>query len=349
MTKTNHDDLQLYGRDPRASRRLARLLRRACLAPAIMLIGAAAAGGCDEGTTSTVAYSYEDPYLYSYYYPADLAYTGYYAADSWNYGLYYAAPGAVPGSAGAATVINNSGRPSLGTALRAVIRGESVCPGQVTVTPKTAPPACSGSPLTSVKNGITVVFNGCQLSGGGKLDGTFDVQATKTASAAVCASDTMITLNYTTTATNLVYTSPEGARISIPSQTDTGNASYTFGQNGTSTSINSTGEAQFFNTGGTMIADLGYGGMRTLTFSTANQTYTVDGTVNLQDKMTSGASATLAGSGIERSNGCCRPTAGTLTVTRVGGQAPGQHVWAFQSTCGTAKLDGSTVTLPACE
>src|SRR5213082_3393186 len=125
MTKTNHDDLHLYGRNPRAPRRLARLLRRACLAPAIMLIGAAAAGGCDEGTTtSTVAYTYEDPYLYSYYYPADLAYTGYYAADSWNYGLYYAAPGAVPGSAGAATVINNSGRPSLGTALRAVIRGE---------------------------------------------------------------------------------------------------------------------------------------------------------------------------------------------------------------------------------
>ena len=314
-----------------------------------MMVGAAMGVGCDEGTSSTVAYSYEDPYLYSYYYPADLGYTGYYAADSWAYAGYYAARGAVPGSEGAATVINNSGRPSLGTTLRAVIRGESVCPGQVTVTPKTAPPACSGSSLTSVKNGITVVFNGCQLSGGGKLDGTFDVQATKTASAAVCASDTMITLNYTTTSTNLVYTSPEGARISIPSQTDTGTASYVFGQNGTSTTINTTGEAQFFNTAGTMIADLGYGGMRTLTFTASNQTYTTDGTVNVQDKMTAGASATLAGAGIQRSNGCCRPTAGTLTVTRVGGQAPGQHVWTFQSTCGTAKLDGSTVTLPACE
>ena len=91
--------------------------------------------------------------------------------------VYYSARGAVPGSAGAATVINNSGRPSLGSTLRALIRGESVCPGQVTVTPKTVPPACTGSAVATVKNGVTVVFNGCQLSGGGKLDGTFDVQA----------------------------------------------------------------------------------------------------------------------------------------------------------------------------
>jgi hypothetical protein len=349
MTNTKHDDLHLYGRDRRRWRSLARVFKRACLAPAIMLVGATMAVGCGEGTSSTVAYTYDDPYLYSYYYPADLSYSGYYAADSWDYAGYYAARGAVPGSVGAATVINNSGRPSLGSTLRALIRGESVCPGQVTVTPKTAPPACSGTAVASVKNGVTVVFNGCQLSGGGKLDGTFDVQATKTASAAVCASDTTITLNYTTTATNLVYTSPEGARISIPSQTDTGTASYTFGQNAASTSFNSTGEAQFFNSSGTMVADLGYGGMRTLTFSSSTQSYTIDGTMNLQDKMTAGASATLLGAGIERSNSCCRPTAGTLTVTRIGGQAPGQHVWTFESTCGTAKLDGSTVTLPACQ
>ncbi len=319
------------------------------LAPAAALLGVIAASGwgCNEGaTTGTVAYSYEDPYLYSYYYPADVAYTGYYAADTWDYGLYYAAQGP---AAGAATVIDNSTRPSLGSTLRALIRGESVCPGQVTVTPKTAPPACSGSPLTSVKNGFTAVFAGCQLSGGGKLDGTFDVAATKTASSPTCAADTTISLQYTTTITNLVYTSPEGARISIPSQSDTGTASYTFGQNGTATSFNSTGEAQFFNTAGTMIADLGFSGMRTLTFTTSNQTYTIDGTVNVQDKMTSGASATLTGTGVQRSNGCCRPTAGTLTVNRTGGRFPGQHVWTFESTCGSAMLDGSTITLPACE
>jgi hypothetical protein len=348
MTKTNHDDLHLHSPRRTRTRRLASVLRTACLAPAIMLVGAAMGAGCGDNGTTTVAYSYEDPYLYTYYYPADLAYTSYYATDSWNYAVYYSTPGAGPGS-GAATVINNTVRPSLGSTLRAAIRGEAVCPGQVTVTPKSAPPACTGSGAASVRTGITVVFNGCQLSGGGKLDGTFDVSATKTASASVCASDTIISLNYNSTLTNLVYTSPEGARITIPNDTITGSATYPFGQNATSTSFNSNGEAQFFNTSGTMIADLGYGGMRTLTFSTANQTYTIDGVVNVQDKMTAGVSATLTGAGVQRSNSCCRPTAGTLTITRIGGQAPGTHVWAFQSTCGSVKLDGSTVTLPACE
>src|SRR5450631_4461484 len=143
------------------------------VAPAAALLGALVAGGwgCGSSTTGTVAYTYEDPYLYSYYYPADLAYTGYYGADSWNYAVYYSSPGLPAGSA-AATVIDNSGRPSLGSTLRALIRGESVCPGQVTVTPKTAPPACTGSAQASVKNGITAVFAGCQLTGGGKLDGS---------------------------------------------------------------------------------------------------------------------------------------------------------------------------------
>ena len=333
MIKSHRDRLRHWG---------------ARLAPAA-LAGALVVGfwGCGTTTTGTVAYTYDDPYLYSYYYPTDVMYSGYYAADSWDYAVYYASKGSAPG-AGAATVIDNSGRPSLGSTLRSLIRGESVCPGQVTVTPKTAPPACSGTAVATVKNGVTVVFNGCQLSGGGKLDGTFDVQATKTASTAVCAADTVISLNYTTTVTNLVYTSPSGARIAIPNQSGTGTASYPLGQNATSTSFNGSGEVQFFDASGTKVADFSHSGMRTLTFAT-NQTYTVDGTVSVQDQMTPGASATLVGAGVQRSTSCCRPTAGTLTVTRVGGAQPGQHVWTFEATCGTAMRDGSTVALPACE
>lgn len=334
MTKTHQDRLRYWGTR---------------LAPAAALAGALVVGfwGCGTTTTGTVAYTYDDPYLYSYYYPADVAYTSYYAADTWDYALYYSSKGPASG-AGAATVIDNSGRPSLGSTLRSLIRGESVCPGQVTVTPKTAPPACSGTAVATVKNGITVVFNGCQLSGGGKLDGTFDVQATKTASTAACAANTMISLNYTGTLTNMAYTSPSGARIVIPNQSDTGTATYTFGQNATSTSFNGSGEVQFFDASGTKVADFTQSGMRTLTFST-NQTYTIDGTVSLQDQMTSGASATLVGVGVQRSNSCCRPTAGTLTISRSGGAQPGQHVWTFGATCGAAMRDGSTISLPACE
>jgi hypothetical protein len=304
---------------------------------------------CGSSTSSTsVDYAYEDPYLYDYYYPVDTGYSGYYASNSWDYTTYYAAtPGGAYGS-GSGQTPDNSSRPFVGTTIRALIRGETVCPGQVTVTPKTTTPPCTGSGSPQVRSGVNVVFNGCQLTGGGKIDGTFDVQAQLTASAPACDASTTISLTYTTTITNLVYTSPSNARIVIPSQVDNGTASFAFGQNGTSTTINTTGEVQYFNTAGTMIADHANSGTRTLTFNLSNQTYTTDGTFAIQDKLQNG-SATLAGTGILRSSGCCRPDGGTLVVTRTGGQHPGSHTWAFGSACGAATLDGASITLPACE
>ncbi len=51
-------------------------------------------GSCTDGTTTTVAYAYDNPYLYTTYYPVDTAYAGYSWADSWNYyAFYYAAVG----------------------------------------------------------------------------------------------------------------------------------------------------------------------------------------------------------------------------------------------------------------
>ena len=58
---------------------------------ALLLVGA---GSCTDGTTTTVAYAYDNPYVYTTYYPVDTAYAGYYWADSWNYySFYYAAVG----------------------------------------------------------------------------------------------------------------------------------------------------------------------------------------------------------------------------------------------------------------
>src|SRR5437763_16576900 len=56
---------------------------------------AVGAGACTDGTTTTVAYAYDNPYVYTTYYPVDTAYAGYYWADSWNYySFYYAEVGA---------------------------------------------------------------------------------------------------------------------------------------------------------------------------------------------------------------------------------------------------------------
>ena len=78
---------------------------------------------------------------------------------------------------------------------------------------------------------------------------------------------------------------------------------------------------QTFNATGTMLADLTYTGMDTVTFS-GGSSYSVDGTTTVQEK-NGPASATINEQGVTRSNGCCRPTAGTVTINRTGGPHPG--------------------------
>jgi hypothetical protein len=342
---------------------------------ALMLIVAATGSCADDATTASVDYSYETPYLYSTYYPVDTDYAGYYWADSWNYYAFYfegasvaaglanvsgfgGAAGAL-GAAGAtgaggtagATGSGGSGgaspttvRATLASVVEALARGESVCPGQVTITPKTATPACSGGSSTTERNGVTIVFNGCIVSGA-TIDGTFDVLSKRSASAQTCSSTTTITLGHTTTITNLSISDSNG-KIVIPSQTDMGMTTYTFGQTPTSITFNTTGEIQIFNNAQTMLADLGYTGMDTVTLS-GNSSYSVDGTSTLQEK-NGPATATITKTGLTRSSGCCRPTAGTVTINRSGGPHPGTATWKFGPSCGGVMRNNVSATLPAC-
>src|SRR5215471_12638097 len=182
--------------------------------PVLVLI-AITGSGCT-GTTTTVGYSFYDPYVYYSYYPADIYYSGYYWTDP--YSLYYyqvigAATGPIgAGDGGVADGGASGGISRLltpGDAIRALALGQEVCPNQVTVTPKTGPNVCpsDGAPST-VRNGVTIVFNHCTFGNGAQLDGTYDVQATRTASDTACNASTTITISDTTTITNLCYTGP---------------------------------------------------------------------------------------------------------------------------------------------
>ncbi|HSY40991.1 MAG TPA: hypothetical protein VLA79_15740, partial [Polyangia bacterium] len=190
--------------------------RRTRAAMGALTLLVAVAGSCsDNGTVTTVSYAYDDPYVYTTYYPVDTSYAGYYWADSWNYyAFYYAAVGVnatgltsttgiggvsgrygaagangaagtngAAGANGAAGTTGTGGaggngqttvRATIASVIEALARGESVCPGQVTITPKTATPACAGSNATEERNGVTLVFNDCVVSGA-TINGTFDV------------------------------------------------------------------------------------------------------------------------------------------------------------------------------
>jgi hypothetical protein len=283
-------------------------------------------------------YAYEDPYLYDYYYTTDMFYSSYYWAYPWDYGYYvYQTTGD-----------NQSNqRASIGTAVRALARGESICPGQVTVTPRTAPPACGATGEDAVRSGANIVFDNCKLSDGAMLSGTVDVQTTRTASQPTCGANTTISLQVNVAIGSMTYVAPEGGRLVITNETDTASSTFPYNQTPTQVTVDSKGRLQLYNSSGTTLSDHNFQGHRTITYSAANKSYAVSGNLDTEDNL-AGGNATLTGTNITRTTGCCRPTGGTLMVDRTGGPRPGQHTWTFGPSCGDARQDDRSLTLPAC-
>jgi hypothetical protein len=291
----------------------------------------------DDIDQGTVDYYYEYSYPYTYYYPSDLMYSSYYWSDAWLYDSYIY-------QGGVNTLTN---RASIGSVVRSLARGEEVCPGQVTVTPKTAPAACAVDDVTEVRSGVTIVFAGCKTADGATIDGTLDVQAQRTADEATCSENTRITLSHTATLSNLSITGVAGNRVVIPNQVDTGTNSYIYGQLPEKVDINSTGQLQLFEANGTLRSDQRFSGLRSFTYNSENRSYAVSGTAATQDIL-NGASTNIVGSDVTRTMDCCHPSGGSLVVTRAGGNRPGQHTWTFGPTCGQMTVDGSPIMAPAC-
>jgi hypothetical protein len=364
-----------------------------------VVAGAAGAVTNFVGCGTTTHYATTDPYLYTVYYPADVAYSTVYWTDDWYYPSLYAVYGPPPnptvtsgsggvsgtvatggtgghitttgtggaggaagvpgtvatGGTGGATTTGTGGTGGATTAgvittagdvVRALARGESVCPRQLTVTPKTGAAACAGG---STRAGVTIVFTSCQTPGGATLDGTIDVSSTRTGSTTGCASTTTITLSHTTTITNLSYTNAAGARLVIPSQTSMGTTTYAFGTTPPTVALNFTGQLQTFgNGGGTMTSDHNYTGNLTFTFGGSNTGYQTDGGVTIMDNRAAGSGSTVTVTGLKRVTSCCRPVGGTISLSQNGPTGPGSHVWGFGPMCGQATVDGSGAMLPAC-
>jgi hypothetical protein len=319
------------------------------------------ASSCGETATTEVAY--EDGYGYSYYYPAAVGYAGVAAVGFGYYGIYAATPiiiGSDHGGAGGNTGAGGVGaggtgaggssstapgsttvRGAVAEAIRNIALGGAVCPGQVTVTHTSGTNVCGFS-----GSGLNIVFNGCQLSAGGTVDGTVNVQLNLTASDTACGSSSTVSIGYTSTITNLVYTGTGGGKIVIPSQMDTATISVAPGQVPPTVAMMSSGEVQRTASDGSSY-DLTFTGNRTFSsISIANESYTLDGAINVTDK--AGGTGTITATGLQIAKSCCKPIGGMLSVSRTGGSHAGSHAWTFSATCGSAMLDGKTMTLPAC-
>jgi hypothetical protein len=303
--------------------------------------------GCLDDDTPEVAAGVVPPvdyyYAYDSYYVADITSANVYWADSWAVAPFTFS---LDAQAQGQTVAGMAGREP-GAVLRALARGESVCPGQVSVVTTTTTELCPNAAQTTMRTGASVIFTGCILEGGGRLDGMVTVQSTPTLSNGACDASTMVNVSYTATVTNLSYLAPGGTRIAIASQIDTGSYARPLGGAPTSLNVATTGRAQLYDAGGALVADHIVKGTRSFTFSRKAETssYAVDGALTVQDA-SRGATFTATAMGLTRTAGCCRPTGGTLTVVDAAGA--GTNTWTFGPACGALAVNGTAVDLPAC-
>ena len=315
-------------------------------------------GGTTVTTTTTAVHPYDEEYVYGATYPTDVIYSSYYWADDWNYStVYYAFLGSLPSPAQPALGGRDGGSAADGGstvpraidgiagAIESLARGMSVCPGRVTVTPKTSPPACADSTKSQERSGVTIGFNGCTV-GASQIDGTVDVTTMRQASISTCSSATAIMSQTTLTITNLSVRQVDGAGIVMPSQTAAIMATYLYGQNPQTVTATSSGQLQVFDGSGKMLADLATQENDSFSLPDA-KSYSIDGTAVLGER-SGNSTATITKAGVARSGGCCWPTSGTIVVDRTGGASPGKVSWQFGPSCGDVTRNGTAVTLPAC-
>jgi hypothetical protein len=291
-----------------------------------------AAAGCGGGSGY-----YYDPYYYGYdyYYPADIAYADvYYADDVYGTAGFYAL-GALPKQ------MTSSGL--LGGALRDLASGQDICPGHATTstTPGNSPCSVDGSPPPAR---TSIVFNDCQLADRGRLTGTIQIDATQTPSDTSCTAATVVEVRFTSIATNLTYTAPSEARVTLPTMTVT--ASYARSLDGPPATLELTvdGKVERYDEKGTLVTRSGLSGTQTLVPLGANAGYRLSGTMTMDDAIAV-QTRTASSDDLTRTEGCCYPTSGVIEIAQQGGET---DTWRFGPDCGAVSVNDERVTLDEC-
>jgi hypothetical protein len=316
-----------------------------CLSSSLTLVFVGALASCDEDDDEAVV---TDDYAYDYYYAADLA-----ASDvPWTNespsdpDVYHslaqgerlkpmqrrAADGGAARSHGAGAVI------------RALARGDDVCGTHVSVTVKMvdAPCAAAGGPA-AIRGGVSIVFDDCTLADGARLDGSFDVESSHRADD--CQQGTVVRVIYTSTLTNFTYVAPNGGRVVIPAQTNSG--SYTRPIAGTPAELTvlTNGTIQRYTSSGKKVADYTHSGKWEYAFSSDSTapSYTLDGALTLE--AADGQPTSIASDRLKRTAGCCQPSGGRILLT---GSERDTDTWSFGAQCGAVAKNDEEATASEC-
>jgi hypothetical protein len=281
--------------------------------------------------------AYYDPYYYGYdyYYPADIGYADVYYSDNVYGSTAFYALAELPKGV--------TGRAALGGALRDLAAGQDICPGHVTLSTTPGNELCSvdGKPLPA---STSIVFDDCQLVDRGHLAGSIQIDATQTPTDENCDTETVVDVRFTSTATNLTYTAPSGARVVLPVLTVTGSYARTLGSPPASLELTVDGTVERHDDSGAMVAQSTLSGTQTLVPLGAGNGYRLSGTLTMHDAI-AGQTRTGSSTDLTRTDGCCYPTSGVIEVKRTSGDT---DTWRFGPGCNDVSVNDERVTLDEC-
>jgi hypothetical protein len=155
-----------------------------------------------------------------------------------------------------------------------------------------------------------------------------------------------VSVSYTSISTDLSYTAPSGTRVVAPSLSRSGSYTRLLMAAPSALSISTSGRLEHFAKDGSLVAQLGLSGTQSVVLNGSADAagYRLDGALTVHDTLR-GEALTLTGSDLTRTETCCRPSAGTLTIT---GSERDTDVWRFGPSCGDLELNGDSVTLSEC-
>ncbi len=292
--------------------------------------------GCEDNpNVATTVYPYTY-YPYAYYYPTDLYYSDMYYTDDWySYPTFYSGTAA----------LTESGQ-TAGAYLRELAVGADICPDHVIVEPREELVACGGDAQGMMRTGARITLAGCELDNGGQLDGMVDIASTRSFSSNACDAATVVSIEFTSTFANFVYTAPDGERFVLPTLTSVGASTRLLSGRPVALSVTSSGRLERYDAAGNLLTQVAVSGTQGVVLDVNDDSTPlgIDGTLTLQDLQTA-ETVTVTGSAVTLQQGCCHPTSGLMLVSSSSGES---HDIVFSSDCGQATLDGDMVSLPAC-
>jgi hypothetical protein len=201
--------------------------------------------------------------------------------------------------------------------------------------------------------GATVSFAKCVLPNGATIDGSVVLDETRELAAGqTCSPTAIVDVTRDLTIPSLSFTSPSKYTLSYANVSASVTSEHAIGARPTSVTSKHSGERKIADPKGTLLLDQSFDANVTVTFADATATSpasaTINGTATVVHHL-AGYTASVALKDVEKVRTCCKPIAGSITLTKTptSGTATTATL-TFGPLCGEIALDGKPLTVAEC-